>query len=79
MDVRQLRYFSAVAADLHFSRAAARLGISVATLSRSIRAVESALGAQLFVRKTKSAVSLTHVGQRFLEEARTAIKQDRTC
>lgn len=75
MDIRHLRYFVAVADELHFSRAAARLTISVPTLSHTIRQLETQLGAQLFRRKTKSAVSLTHVGRRFLEEAQTTIKQ----
>jgi DNA-binding transcriptional LysR family regulator len=75
MDIRHLRYFVFVAEELHFSRAAARLGISVATLSYTIRALETMLGAQLFRRKTKSAVSLTHVGRRFLDEAQATIKQ----
>ena len=75
MDFRHLRYFLFVAEELHFSRAAARLGISVATLSYTIRALETMLGAQLFRRKTKSAVSLTHVGRRFLDEAQATIKQ----
>jgi DNA-binding transcriptional LysR family regulator len=75
MDVRHLRCFLTVASELHFSRAAARLGISVPSLSNTIRGLEGILGAQLFRRKTKSAVSLTHVGRRFLEEAQAAIKQ----
>lgn len=75
MDFRHLRYFVTVAEELHFSRAAARLGISVATLSYTIRALETMLGAQLFRRKTKSAVSLTHVGRRFLDEAKATLKQ----
>jgi DNA-binding transcriptional LysR family regulator len=75
MDFRHLRYFLIVAEELHFSRAAARLGISVATLSYTIRSLETMLGAQLLRRKTKSAVSLTHVGQRFLSEAQASIKQ----
>jgi DNA-binding transcriptional LysR family regulator len=75
MEIRHLRYFLAVAEELHFSRAAARLSISVPTLSHTIRSLETMLGAQLFRRKTNSAVSLTHVGRRFLEEARSTIKQ----
>jgi DNA-binding transcriptional LysR family regulator len=75
VEVRHLRYFIAVANELHFSRAAARLRISVPALSHTIRALETLLGAQLFRRKTKSAVSLTHVGRRFLDEAQVTLKQ----
>ena len=75
MEVRHLKYFVMVAEELHFSRAAARLEIAVPTLSHQIRALESELGAQLFRRKTRSAVALTHVGRRFLDEAHATLKQ----
>jgi DNA-binding transcriptional LysR family regulator len=74
MELRHLRYFIAVADELHFSRAAAKLNIATPTLSAQIQALEAMLGAQLFVRKTRS-VALTHVGKRFLEEARVALRQ----
>jgi len=74
MELRHLRYFVAVAEELHFSRAAAKLEIATPTLSAQIRALESMLGAQLFTRKTRS-VALTHVGSRFLDEARATLKQ----
>jgi DNA-binding transcriptional LysR family regulator len=75
MELRHLRYFVAVAEKLHFSRAAEYLNISTPTLSHQIQALETMLGAQLLSRKTKSAVSLTQTGKRFLEEARATLKQ----
>jgi len=74
MELRHLRYFIAVAEELHFARAAAKLNIAPPTLSAQIQQLETSLGARLFTRKTRS-VALTHVGRRFLEEARAALKQ----
>jgi DNA-binding transcriptional LysR family regulator len=74
MELRHLRYFVAVAEELHFSRAAAKLNIATPTLSAQIQGLEALLGARLFTRKTRS-VALTHVGKRFLDEARAALKQ----
>jgi DNA-binding transcriptional LysR family regulator len=74
MELRHLRYFIAVAEELHFARAAAKLNIAPPTLSAQIQQLETSLGARLFTRKTRS-VALTHVGKRFLDEARTALKQ----
>jgi DNA-binding transcriptional LysR family regulator len=73
MELRHLRYFVAVAEELHFSRAAAKLRIATPTLSAQIQTLETSLGARLFARKTRS-VALTSVGKRFLEEAQAVIR-----
>lgn len=71
-DLRLLRYFVAVAEDLSFTTAAARLHMRQQPLSAAIKRFESALGVSLFVRTTRH-VALTEVGQALLEPARAAI------
>jgi DNA-binding transcriptional LysR family regulator len=68
MELRHLEYFVAVAQDRHFTRAAQRLMVSQSGLSASVRALERELGAQLFVRSTRS-VELTAPGRALLVEA----------
>jgi DNA-binding transcriptional LysR family regulator len=69
MDLRQLRYFVAVAEELHFSRAAARLHLAQSALSAQIRTLEQDVGAELFTR-TSRRVALTPVGDALLVDAR---------
>ncbi|WP_367128643.1 LysR substrate-binding domain-containing protein [Saccharothrix sp. HUAS TT1] len=67
--LEQLRGFVAVAEELHFSRAAARLAMTQPPLSRQIQKLERAVGAQLLIRDNRR-VTLTAAGEVFLVEAR---------
>jgi LysR family transcriptional regulator, benzoate and cis,cis-muconate-responsive activator of ben and cat genes len=69
MDIRQLRYFTAVAEELNFTRAAERLHISQPPLTRQIQALEESLGVALFLRKPQGA-QLTEAGKTLLDDAR---------
>ncbi|MEV6550660.1 LysR family transcriptional regulator [Streptomyces sp. NPDC051597] len=72
IDPRLLRAFTAVAEELHFTRAAARLFVAQQALSRDVRRLERDLGAELFVRTTR-AVELTADGERLLPYARRVL------
>jgi DNA-binding transcriptional LysR family regulator len=72
IELHHLRYFHAVAEDLHFRRAAQRLNVAQPALSRAIKWLESELGAALFVRTTRN-VALTAAGRVFLDETRQAL------
>ena len=72
METRELRYFVAVADELHFGRAAQRLGIAQPPLSRAIRQLERRLGVALLER-TSRTVALTEAGSVLLREGRAAL------
>lgn len=72
MELTGLRYFIAVAEELHFRRAASKLHITQAPLSAAVKKLESELGVKLFERTSRS-VRLTPAGVLFLQEARAVI------
>jgi DNA-binding transcriptional LysR family regulator len=72
VETRELVYFVTVAEELHFGRAAERLGMAQPPLSRAIARLERRIGVQLFERSSRR-VTLTDAGQVFLREARKAL------
>jgi LysR family transcriptional regulator, transcription activator of glutamate synthase operon len=74
MDIRQLRYFEAVARHRHFTRAADELHVAQSALSHQIRQLERELGVELLQRTTRS-VQLTDAGELVTSRARTLISE----
>lgn len=73
MEVRELRYFVAVAEELHFGRAAARLSMAQPPLSRAIQQLERRLGDTLLERRPRT-IALTRAGAVLLREARVTLE-----
>jgi DNA-binding transcriptional LysR family regulator len=75
LDTRSLRYFIAVAEDLHFGRAADRLHVAQSAVSFQIKKLEDHFGTPLLRRSKRANVELTEAGRLFLVEAQSALRQ----
>jgi DNA-binding transcriptional LysR family regulator len=78
MELRHLRYFVAVAEELSFTRAAARLHIAIPPLSIQVRNLESEIGTKLVLREGRG-LRLTDAGRAFLEQARKTLAAASQC
>jgi DNA-binding transcriptional LysR family regulator len=74
MELRQLRYFVAVAEELHFRRAAARLHVSQPPVSQQVQALEREVGC-LLLHRTRRRVELTAAGEAFLRDVRALLSE----
>jgi DNA-binding transcriptional LysR family regulator len=74
MEFRHLRYFLVLAEELHFGRAASRLGLTQPPLSLNIQQLEASVGAQLFARNSRG-VALTAAGHALVPQARALLEQ----
>ena len=72
IDSKQLRYFLAIAEELHFHKAAQRLNITQPALSRQIRELEKSVGAALFLRSSRR-VELTAAGRELFSDRKSVV------